>query len=83
MPAPDDASILQRYENSHPPIALFKELHRVNSVKSFSYTYLISLAAAINAELITYPLDITKTRLQIQGEVASKSNQVSIAYNLC
>ena len=82
MPSPDDVSILHRYENSHPPVAWVKELHRVNSVKSFPYTYFVSLAAAINAELITYPLDIAKTRLQIQGEVASKSNQVSIAYNL-
>lgn len=32
-------------------------------------TYMISVTSAIIAELVTYPLDLTKTRLQIQGEM--------------
>nr|ACO11693.1 Mitochondrial uncoupling protein 4 [Caligus rogercresseyi] len=32
--------------------------------------YLMSIAAASVAELVTYPLDLTKTRLQLQGEMA-------------
>lgn len=38
---------------------------------SFAATYVISVAAAMVAETATYPLDLTKTRLQIQGEAAS------------
>ena len=30
--------------------------------------YLLSVAAAMVAELVTFPLDLTKTRLQLQGE---------------
>ncbi|XP_073974551.1 uncoupling protein 4A isoform X1 [Rhodnius prolixus] len=37
-------------------------------------TYLVSVVAASVAEFLTYPLDLTKTRLQIQGEVAAQSN---------
>ena len=69
MPSPDDPS----------PVTIRNELHPVkyNFVESFPCTYIISVVAATNAELVTYPLDLTKTRLQIQGEVASKANQVS------
>ncbi|CAG2231167.1 SLC25A27 [Mytilus edulis] len=35
---------------------------------SFWFTYTLSSIAAIIAETVTYPLDLTKTRLQIQGE---------------
>jgi solute carrier family 25 uncoupling protein 27 len=35
---------------------------------SFWCTYIISVFAASIAETVTYPLDLTKTRLQIQGE---------------
>uniref|UniRef100_A0A6B2ED74 Putative mitochondrial oxoglutarate/malate carrier n=1 Tax=Phlebotomus kandelakii TaxID=1109342 RepID=A0A6B2ED74_9DIPT len=35
---------------------------------SFLCTYVVSVIAANMAELVTYPLDLTKTRLQIQGE---------------
>ncbi|XP_059477107.1 mitochondrial uncoupling protein 4 [Neocloeon triangulifer] len=35
---------------------------------TFVCTYIISVFAASCAELVTYPLDLTKTRLQIQGE---------------
>ncbi|XP_050083039.1 mitochondrial uncoupling protein 4-like isoform X1 [Anopheles aquasalis] len=38
---------------------------------SFWCTYLVSVFAASIAETVTYPLDLTKTRLQIQGEAAS------------
>lgn len=40
---------------------------------SFWCTYLISVFAASIAETVTYPLDLTKTRLQIQGEGAAVS----------
>lgn len=35
---------------------------------TFWCTYIVSVAAANVAEFATYPLDLTKTRLQIQGE---------------
>lgn len=35
---------------------------------SFIYTYSITCVSAAVAESVTFPLDITKTRLQIQGE---------------
>ncbi|XP_014674007.1 PREDICTED: mitochondrial uncoupling protein 4-like [Priapulus caudatus] len=34
------------------------------------FKYILSAAAATVAETATYPLDLTKTRLQIQGEIA-------------
>lgn len=37
-------------------------------MESFFFKYLLSSTAAAVAETATYPLDITKTRLQIQGE---------------
>ncbi|CAH1116004.1 unnamed protein product [Phaedon cochleariae] len=37
--------------------------------------YLVSVASACNAELFTYPLDLIKTRLQVQGEKADKLKQ--------
>lgn len=40
-------------------------------VSSFLYKYCLSSLAATVAESVTFPLDITKTRLQIQGERAS------------
>jgi len=40
---------------------------------TFLTKYLISITAAGAAETTTYPLDITKTRLQVQGEHASRS----------
>lgn len=39
---------------------------------TFVCTYVISVLGAFVAEVITYPLDLTKTRLQIQGEIANK-----------
>ncbi|XP_073250816.1 mitochondrial uncoupling protein 4-like [Porites lutea] len=40
-------------------------------INSFAYKYCLSSLAATVAETVTFPLDITKTRLQIQGERAS------------
>lgn len=52
---------------------------------SFWCTYAISVAAACVAETATYPLDLTKTRLQIQGEAAAGNiggKQMVNYYNL-
>ncbi|XP_072044448.1 mitochondrial uncoupling protein 4-like [Amphiura filiformis] len=38
---------------------------------AFIFKYFLSAAAATVAETVTYPLDLTKTRLQIQGEIAA------------
>ncbi|XP_048762503.1 mitochondrial uncoupling protein 4-like [Ostrea edulis] len=38
------------------------------SADSFWFKYVLSSLAAVCAETATYPLDLTKTRLQIQGE---------------
>lgn len=43
---------------------------------SFACTYVVSVVAAANAELVTYPLDLTKTRLQIQGEGAAAAHHI-------
>ncbi|KAH8273070.1 hypothetical protein KR018_012315, partial [Drosophila ironensis] len=53
--------------------------HQLRPVKydyadSFACTYIVSVVAASIAELATYPLDLTKTRLQIQGEAAAVPN---------
>ncbi|XP_069691116.1 mitochondrial uncoupling protein 4 [Periplaneta americana] len=44
---------------------------KTNYVDTFWCTYCVSVIAASVAEIVTYPLDLTKTRLQIQGEVAA------------
>ncbi|XP_063597059.1 mitochondrial uncoupling protein 4-like [Penaeus indicus] len=38
------------------------------------FKYILSCCAATTAELVTYPLDLAKTRLQIQGEKGLNSN---------
>uniref|UniRef100_A0A1A9X5D7 Mitochondrial uncoupling protein 4 n=1 Tax=Glossina brevipalpis TaxID=37001 RepID=A0A1A9X5D7_9MUSC len=48
-------------------------------IDSMPCTYILSVLAATNAELVTYPLDLTKTRLQIQGELA-KAQDVQAKY---
>ncbi|EDX16657.1 GD24849 [Drosophila simulans] len=59
--------------------------HQLRPVKfdyadSFACTYIVSVVAASIAELATYPLDLTKTRLQIQGEGAAHSAGKSNAF---
>lgn len=46
---------------------------------SFWCTYIVSVVAASVAEVLTYPLDLTKTRLQIQGEKAAAQHGISNA----
>jgi solute carrier family 25 uncoupling protein 27 len=41
--------------------------------EGFVFKYILSCCAATIAETVTYPLDLTKTRLQIQGEGSRKS----------
>ncbi|KAH9502293.1 Growth factor receptor-bound protein 2 [Bulinus truncatus] len=41
--------------------------------ESFLFKYTLSATAAVVAESVTYPLDLTKTRLQIQGELGHHS----------
>lgn len=48
-------------------------------VDSLLCTYIVSVAAAYVAEFATYPLDLTKTRLQIQGELANKTDRKLIS----
>ena len=38
--------------------------------------YAMSVGAASIAETVTYPLDLTKTRLQLQGEIAAGEKNV-------
>ncbi|CAD5123614.1 DgyrCDS11941 [Dimorphilus gyrociliatus] len=51
--------------------------------ESFIFKYILSISAATVAETVTYPLDITKTRLQIQGEVASAVPYRGVTKTLC
>ena len=46
---------------------------------SFWCTYIISVGAAFVAETATYPLDLTKTRLQIQGEAMSAAGKTTVS----
>ena len=39
-----------------------------SSLSDFGKRYLLSVMAAGVAETVTFPLDLTKTRMQIQGE---------------
>ncbi|XP_063868402.1 mitochondrial uncoupling protein 4-like isoform X5 [Scylla paramamosain] len=41
------------------------------------FKYILSCCAATTAEMVTYPLDLTKTRLQIQGEKGLNGNGVA------
>ncbi|KAH3871727.1 mitochondrial uncoupling protein 4-like [Dreissena polymorpha] len=45
--------------------------------ESLAYKYILSSAAAMVSETVTYPLDLTKTRLQIQGEISLGGTTVS------
>ena len=59
------------------PPAARNQLRPVIYADSFACTYAVSVVAACIAELATYPLDLTKTRLQIQGEATNASGKVS------
>ena len=41
----------------------------LNKSKRLATKYVLSVMAACVAEFVTYPLDLTKTRLQIQGMI--------------
>ena len=43
-----------------------------NDLKRLGTKYVLSVMAACVAEFATYPLDLTKTRLQIQGSILRK-----------
>jgi len=47
----------------------------IKSSDTMARKYVMCVAAASIAEITTYPLDLTKTRLQLQGEVAGGGNQ--------
>ena len=44
----------------------------LNGLKRLGTKYVLSVMAACVAEFATYPLDLTKTRLQIQGNILYK-----------
>lgn len=48
---------------------------------TFWCTYIVSVVSANIAELATYPLDLTKTRLQIQGEAIANAKVSACEYN--
>ena len=50
-------------------ITKLKVMQSENDSKAAKYA--MSVGAASIAEAVTYPLDLTKTRLQLQGEIAA------------
>lgn len=48
----------------------------IKSNDTIAMKYMMCVAAASVAEGVTYPLDLTKTRLQIQGEVRTEGKPV-------
>lgn len=67
------------------PLATRNELRPVRPAHyadSFWATYIISVAAASVAETATYPLDLTKTRLQIQGEAANVAGAKTVGFSM-
>lgn len=62
----------QESQEKMPPITRneLRPVRPAHYADSFLATYVISVAAASVAETVTYPLDLTKTRLQIQGEAS-------------
>ncbi|XP_069691145.1 mitochondrial uncoupling protein 4-like isoform X2 [Periplaneta americana] len=55
------------------------ELARNKWVDSVSCNYVVAVISAAHSELVTFPLDLIKTRLQVQGEVAAAKEGVSVA----
>ncbi|PIO59567.1 hypothetical protein TELCIR_18968, partial [Teladorsagia circumcincta] len=52
------------------------------SVKQIATKYFLSCAAALVAETVTYPLDITKTRLQIARNKLTKGGMFQVTYDI-
>ena len=52
-----------------------------SKVQDAAAKYVTAAAAATVAETVTFPLDLTKTRLQIQGEAASNS-QITVRHGM-
>lgn len=55
------------------------EIRPAHYADSFAGIYVISVAAASVAETATYPLDLLKTRLQIQGEASSATGKAMVS----
>lgn len=52
-------------ESDEPP----KPVHFFNTLGGI---YIVSVISAFSAEIVTFPFDLVKTRLQIQGETSGK-----------
>ncbi|KAK6018401.1 hypothetical protein OSTOST_16015, partial [Ostertagia ostertagi] len=52
------------------------------SLKQIATKYFLSCAAALVAETVTYPLDITKTRLQIARNKLTKGGMFQVTYDI-
>jgi solute carrier family 25 uncoupling protein 27 len=61
------------------------DLSNSTSAKSIAFKYVLSCSAAMVAETVTYPLDITKTRLQthaVPGIIKKQSGMLRVTYNI-
>lgn len=61
------------------PRAEIRPIRPPHYADTFVGTYIISVAAASVAETATYPLDLLKTRLQIQGEASSSVGKAVVS----